>query len=108
MREVLAVVLLAAGYIAATDAQSPADPPPKAPDGRALVWLVDRAAWVPVHQAPRMTEYHQTPPHEPAIADGARVLDRLMAEKVRPSVPCYVHPHPGLIGTGHVTRIICD
>lgn len=108
MREVLAVVLLAVGYIAASDAQPPADPPPKSPDGRALVWLADRAAWVPVHQAPRMTAYHQTPPHEPAIADGFRVLDRLMAEKVRPSVPCYVHPHPGLIGTGHVTRIICE
>lgn len=109
MRELLGVFALLLGYFAASDADALPDGPPPArlPDGRVLVWLVDRAAWVPIDQAPKMTSYYQTPPVAPAIPDGARVLDRLIAEKLRPSLPCYVDPHSALIGSGHVKRIMC-
>jgi len=109
MRELLGVLPLLLGYFSASHADALPDGPPPArlPDGRVLVWLADRAAWVPLDRVPKMTSYDQIPPVAPAILDGARVLDRFLAEKLRPSLPCSVDPHPALIGSGHVNRIVC-
>lgn len=105
MRDVVAVLVVALGYIAASDA---ADPPPGPPPAtrEVLVWHPERREWVPLSDAPR-GHYDALPAPAPAISDGWRVVDRLRRERERPSVPCVVLPHAGVIGAGHVSAIIC-
>lgn len=105
MRELLAVVALLVGYFVVSDADAlPDGPPPAIREVR--VWHPERREWVPLSEAPR-GQYHALPSPAPAIADGFRVVDHLRRERERPSVPCVVLPHAGVIGTGHVSAIVC-
>lgn len=105
MRDFFAVLVVALGYVAASDAADPPPgPPPATRDVR--VWHPERREWVPLSEAPR-GQYDALGSPPPVIADGFRVVDHLRRERQRPSVPCVVLPHAGVIGTGHVAAIVC-
>lgn len=105
MRDFLAVVALLVGYFVASDADAVPDGPPPA-TREVRVWHPERREWVPLSDAPR-GQYDAFGSSSPVIADGFRVVDHLRRERERPSVPCVVLPHAGVIGTGHVAAIVC-
>jgi hypothetical protein len=108
MREFLAAFALVLGYITASDSESLPDAPPPPPQPKeTMVWLADRGEWVPLREAPKASIYDQTPSLPSSIRDGFRVMQNLQRERIYPSVPCTIYPHPALYGTAHVRNVVC-